>query len=74
MSDPAFRARLGMYRTVDDIWRARQQQDPVLVADAQTSMCDYRLAFSLARGRRNIDRNGYSTARPAHTTEELTDV
>jgi len=62
MSDPAFRARQGMYRTVDDIWRARQDHDPVLMADARTSMCDYRLAFSLARGRINIDRNGYSEA------------
>ena len=50
-------ARFGMFRICDRIDEARH--DRVLVADARTSMCDYRLALSLALGR-PCDRNGFS--------------
>ncbi|MEN6546304.1 MAG: hypothetical protein ABFE07_09710, partial [Armatimonadia bacterium] len=57
--DPKFAARQGMYRTCDDIDKAKERHDHVAIADARTAMCDYRLAFSLALGR-TPDRNGYS--------------
>lgn len=62
-TDPVvWAAKMGMFRTCDVIDKAKERNDPVLVADGRTSMCDYRLALSLALGRINIDRNGYSEA------------
>lgn len=58
VSDPAWRAKMGMFRTSDRIDEAKEGRDPVLVADARTSMDDYRLALAIALGR-NCDRNGY---------------
>lgn len=55
----ARRARRGMFRTCDRIDTAKQRQDKVALADARTSMCDYRLALSLALGN-PCDRNGYT--------------
>lgn len=52
-------AKMGMFRTCDRIDEAKAQHDPVLIADARTSMDDYRVALSLALGR-TCDRNGYS--------------
>ncbi|SDD60840.1 hypothetical protein SAMN04488581_2654 [Mycolicibacterium neoaurum] len=37
---------------------SREVSDPVAAADLNTSMCDYRIALSLALGR-IPDRNGY---------------
>lgn len=51
--DPKFAARQGMYRTCDDIDKAKAKHDPVLIADARTAMNDYRVAFSLALGKPN---------------------
>lgn len=60
-------ARRGMFRTSDRIEAAQgwegvrylpAKRDPVLIADARTSMCDYRVALALALGR-TCDRNGY---------------
>lgn len=61
-------ARNGMYRTSDRIEHAqgwdgvtlRRPADPVLIADARTSMNDYRIALAQALGR-DCDRNGYIT-------------
>lgn len=60
-------ARNGMYRTSDRMEHAqgwdgvvrRRPADPVLIADARTSMCDYRIALAQALGQ-NCDRNGYT--------------
>lgn len=62
-------ARNGMYRTSDRIEHAqgwdgvtlRRPADPVLIADAHTSMCDYRIALAQAIGK-PCDRNGYTQA------------
>lgn len=51
-------AKLGMFRTSDRIDQAKERHDPVLVADARTSMCDYRVALALSLGA-VCDRNGY---------------
>lgn len=51
-------AKCGMFRTCDDIDQAKAKHDPVLIANARTSMDDYRLALSLALGK-SCDRNGY---------------
>jgi len=48
-----------MFRTCDVIDEAKSRHDGVLIADARTSMCDYRLALALALGG-TPDRNGYS--------------
>lgn len=65
-----------MYRTRDRMEHARgldgfvrrRPADPVLIADAHTSMCDYRIALAQALGR-HCDRNGYmGAARPSDTT------
>lgn len=53
-------AKRGMFRTCDEIDEAKAKHDPVLIANARTSMDDYRLALSLALGR-SPDRNGYSS-------------
>ena len=58
MADAAARARHGMFRTCDRIDAAKARHDAVLIADARTSMCDYRLALATALGR-PCDRNGY---------------
>ena len=66
--DPVWAAKMGMFSTCDRIDEAKgydgvrlaRPADPVLVADAQTSMCDYRLALSIALGR-TCDRNGYAS-------------
>lgn len=55
--DPVCVAKHGMHRTGDVI--DATCHDPVLTADARTSMCDYRIALSHAMGR-TCDRNGYS--------------
>lgn len=52
-------AKMGMFRTCDDIDEAKARHNPVLIADARTSMDDYRVALSLALDR-TCDRNGYS--------------
>lgn len=57
--EPKRAARMGMYSTCDDIDKAKAKHDPVLIADARTSMDDYRLAFALALGK-PCDRNGYT--------------
>jgi hypothetical protein len=57
--DVVTRAKFGMFSTCDRIDEARG--NPVLVADARTSMCDYRLALALALGK-TCDRNGYTEA------------
>lgn len=54
-------AKRGMMRTCDVIDEAKQRRDRVAMADARTSMDDYRVALSLALGR-TPDRNGYSAA------------
>lgn len=60
-------ARRGMFRTSDRIEAAQgwegvlyrpAKRDPVLIADARTSMCDYRIALAQAIGK-PCDRNGY---------------
>lgn len=51
-------ARNGMFSTCDRIDRAKAAHDPVVVADARTSMCDYRVALAQALGN-PCDRNGY---------------
>ena len=56
--DPVFAAKLGMFRTCDDIDNAKERHDPVAIANARTSMDDYRLALAMALGR-PCDRNGY---------------
>lgn len=71
MSEPNKAARLaarrGMFRTADRIEAAEgwagvvfrpEKRDPVLIADAHTSMCDYRIALAQALGR-PCDRNGF---------------
>ena len=59
-TDPVARAaKYGMFRTCDRIDSAKAAHDDVLLADARTSMCDYRLALSLALGNR-CDRNGFT--------------
>ena len=57
--DPKWAARLGMYGTCDRIDKAKEKHDQVLIADARTSMDDYRLAFAQAWGK-PCDRNGYT--------------
>lgn len=47
-----------MFRTCDPIDAAKAKHDPVLIADARGSMCDYRIALAVALGR-DCDRNGY---------------
>lgn len=62
----AWAAKLGMFRTGDlideasgyDGVRKVREADPVALADARTSMCDYRCALAAALGR-PADRNGY---------------
>lgn len=54
---PDWAAKMGMFRTSDVIDDVRR--DVVLLADARTSMSDYRLALCLALGR-PCDRNGFS--------------
>lgn len=56
LADAAARARFGMFRTSNRIDSVRH--DPVRLADARTSMCDYRVALATALGRA-CDRNGY---------------
>lgn len=51
-------AYLGMCSTSGRIDEAKERRDPVALADARTSMCDYRVALSLAIGK-DCDRNGY---------------
>lgn len=51
-------ARHGMFRTCDRIDVAKARHDAVLIADARTSMSDYRVALALALGRA-CDRNGF---------------
>jgi len=51
-------ARRGMFRTSDRIDLGKLRADPVALADARTSMSDYRLALSLALGQ-PCDRNGF---------------
>lgn len=50
-------AKYGMFRTCDRIDAAKPDQ--VLIADARTSMCDYRLALALSLGK-SCDRNGFT--------------
>lgn len=52
-------ARNGMFRTCDRIDAAKAKQDQVLLADARTSMSDYRLALAQSLGR-PCDRNGFT--------------
>lgn len=60
-------ARRGMFRTSDRIDEARgydgvrksRPADPVAIADARTSMCDYRIALATAL-EKPCDRNGYT--------------
>lgn len=52
-------ARNGMFRTSDRIDRAKAAHDPVALADARTSMSDWRLALAAALGRTDCDRNGF---------------
>lgn len=47
-----------MFRTCDRIDAAKERHDPVLVADARTSMADYRVALALSLGK-VCDRNGF---------------
>ena len=47
-----------MFSTCDRIDTARRKMDPVSIADARTSMSDYRMALVLALGL-DCDRNGY---------------
>lgn len=56
--DPVWRAKMGMFRTCDDIDEAKASRDTVSLANARTSMDDYRLALSMALGK-SCDRNGY---------------
>lgn len=66
---PVTAAKLGMFRTSDRIDEANgydgvrkvRAVDPVALADARTSMCDYRVALAIALGR-SPDRNGYFRA------------
>lgn len=66
MIDLVWMAKRGMMRTRDEIDQAegldqyfrRGVADPVAAADGNTSMCDYRVALSLALGK-TPDRNGY---------------
>lgn len=51
-------ARRGMFRTCDRIDAAKARHDEVLIADARTSMSDYRVALAQALGR-VCDRNGF---------------
>lgn len=53
-------ARRGMFRTCDRIDVAKAKHDRVLLADARTSMSDYRLALAQALGR-PCDRNGFTS-------------
>ena len=55
----ASNARRGMFRTSDRIDACKERRDDTLLADARTSMCDYRIALATALGRR-CDRNGYT--------------
>lgn len=55
---PALRAKYGMFNTCDRIDAAHG--DRVLVADARTSMSDYRIALAQALGKR-CDRNGFTS-------------
>jgi len=48
-----------MFRTSDRIDACKERRDDTLLADARTSMCDYRIALATALGRR-CDRNGYT--------------
>lgn len=41
-------ARRGMFRTSNRIDAAKDRRDPVALADARTSMCDYRCALAIA--------------------------
>lgn len=50
-------ARNGTFRTCDRIDTAKAKHDRVLIADARTSMSDYRIALAVALGR-GCDRNG----------------
>ncbi len=59
--DAATAAKHGMFRTCDVMDEAKSRRDEVAMADARTSMCDYRLALALAMGR-SCDRNGYGRA------------
>ena len=52
-------ARHGMFRTSDRIDTAKARHDKVALADARTSMCDYRIALAIASGR-DCDRNGFT--------------
>lgn len=52
-------ARNGMFRTSDRIDAAKCKGDAVALADARTSMCDYRLALAIAHDR-EADRNGFA--------------
>lgn len=52
-------ARRGMFRTSDRIDAAKARHDAVALADARTSMSDYRLALCAALGRTDCDRNGF---------------
>jgi hypothetical protein len=57
LSTPTQAAKFGMFRTCDRIDDARG--NPILIADARTSMCDYRVALAQALGK-PCDRNGYT--------------
>lgn len=61
-------AKMGMFRTCDVIDRAKEKHDPVLIANARTSMNDYRVALSLALGQ-PCDRNGYTRAQDPESPE-----
>jgi hypothetical protein len=56
--DMARAARRGMFSTCDRIDAAKSMQDPTLMADARTSMSDYRVALAQALGK-TCDRNGF---------------
>jgi len=67
----AWAAKRGMFRTCDRIDEAKGRSggwgtgkaDPVAVADARTSMDDYRCALTIALGHADVaDRNGYVPA------------
>jgi hypothetical protein len=56
--DMARAARRGMFRTCDRIDAAKSMQDHMLMADARTSMSDYRVALAQSLGK-SCDRNGF---------------
>ena len=61
VTGPARAARRGMFWTsgqIDTVKDARPV-DRVALADRRTSMCDYRIALSVALGR-PCDRNGFT--------------